>query len=150
MGTGRKAALRRHPLGGKTGTTQAYRDAWFVGFTGNYTAAVWFGNDDYTSTNDMTGGSLPAMTWHRLMTYVHQNVELKPIPGLPNSPRRRWRRRRPRSSRRMAKAPSPGPAAAFHPVGRKHQTVAFAVRKPCAARASFSPAGYKPETLSAL
>ena len=50
-------------MGGKTGTTNAYRDAWFVGFTGNLVAAVWFGNDDYTSTNNMTGGSLPAMAW---------------------------------------------------------------------------------------
>ena len=42
---------------GKTGTTQSYRDAWYVGFTGNYTAAVWFGNDDFTPTKEMTGGS---------------------------------------------------------------------------------------------
>jgi penicillin-binding protein 1A len=70
---------------GKTGTTQAYRDAWFVGFTGNYTAAVWMGNDDFTSTDRMTGGSLPAMVWQRLMTYAHQNIELKPIPYLDNT-----------------------------------------------------------------
>ena len=44
---------------GKTGTTNAYRDAWFVGYTGNMVAAVWFGNDDYAPTNRMTGGSLP-------------------------------------------------------------------------------------------
>jgi len=85
-GTGRKAALDGIRSAGKTGTTQSYRDAWYVGFTGNYTAAVWLGNDDFSVTNDMTGGSLPAMTWHRLMTYVHQNVELKPIPGLPELP----------------------------------------------------------------
>ncbi|TIX63941.1 MAG: penicillin-binding protein, partial [Mesorhizobium sp.] len=56
--------------------------AWFVGFTGNYTAAVWLGNDDFTPTNKMTGGSLPAMVWQRLMVYAHQNIDLKPIPGL--------------------------------------------------------------------
>ncbi len=51
IGTARKAALANGiTTGGKTGTTQAYRDAWFVGFTGDYTTAVWFGNDDYTST----------------------------------------------------------------------------------------------------
>ena len=44
---------------GKTGTTNAYRDAWFVGYTGNYVGGVWFGNDDYAPTNRMTGGSLP-------------------------------------------------------------------------------------------
>ncbi|MCB1078069.1 MAG: transglycosylase domain-containing protein, partial [Verrucomicrobiae bacterium] len=52
------------PAGGKTGTTNNYRDAWFVGYTGNFTCAVWYGNDDYSPTNRMTGGSLPAQTWH--------------------------------------------------------------------------------------
>ncbi|HMM63093.1 MAG TPA: penicillin-binding protein, partial [Mesorhizobium sp.] len=68
--------------GGKTGTTQSYRDAWYVGFTGNYTAAVWLGNDDFSTTRNMTGGSLPAMVWQRLMAYAHQNIDLKPIPGI--------------------------------------------------------------------
>jgi penicillin-binding protein 1A len=83
-GTARRAALPDIRSAGKTGTTQAYRDAWYVGYTGNYTAAVWMGNDDYTSTRNMTGGSLPAMVWQRLMAYAHQNVELKPIPGIEN------------------------------------------------------------------
>ncbi len=81
-GTARRAALDGIRSAGKTGTTQSYRDAWYVGFTGNYTAAVWLGNDDFSMTNNMTGGSLPAMTWQRLMTYAHQNIELKPIPGI--------------------------------------------------------------------
>jgi penicillin-binding protein 1A len=81
-GTARRSALPGIRSAGKTGTTQAYRDAWFVGFTGNYLAAVWMGNDDYTSTKEMTGGSLPAMTWQRLMAYAHRNVELKPIPSI--------------------------------------------------------------------
>jgi penicillin-binding protein 1A len=85
VGTARKAALDNGIVtAGKTGTTQAYRDAWFVGFTGNYTCAVWFGNDDYTSTNEMTGGSLPAMTFKRAMDYAHQGVTLRPIPGIEN------------------------------------------------------------------
>ncbi len=84
-GTARRAALDNGIVtAGKTGTTQAYRDAWFVGFTGNYTTAVWFGNDDYTSTGRVTGGSLPAMTFKKLMDYAHQGVELKPIPGIEN------------------------------------------------------------------
>lgn len=82
VGTARKAALDNGILtAGKTGTTQAYRDAWFIGYTGNYTAAVWFGNDDYTSTNEMTGGSLPAMTFKRAMDYAHQGITLRQIPG---------------------------------------------------------------------
>ena len=83
-GTARRAALPGIRSAGKTGTTQSYRDAWYVGFTGNYTAAVWFGNDDFTPTRNMTGGSLPAMVWQRLMAYAHQNIDLKPIPGIEN------------------------------------------------------------------
>jgi penicillin-binding protein 1A len=81
-GTGRRAALTNTRVAGKTGTTQSYRDAWFVGFTGNYTAAVWYGNDDFTPTEKMTGGILPAMTFQRFMEFAHQNIDLKPIPGL--------------------------------------------------------------------
>jgi penicillin-binding protein 1A len=83
-GTGKRAILDNTKSAGKTGTTNAYRDAWFVGFTGNYIAGVWFGNDDYTSTNRMTGGSLPAGTWHDIMAYAHQGIEIKAIPGVPN------------------------------------------------------------------
>ncbi|MBE7183638.1 MAG: PBP1A family penicillin-binding protein [Methylobacterium mesophilicum] len=82
IGTARRAALPGIRSAGKTGTTQAYRDAWYVGFTGNFTAAVWLGNDDYTTTNEMTGGSLPAMVWQRLMLSAHKGVTLKPIPGI--------------------------------------------------------------------
>jgi penicillin-binding protein 1A len=82
IGTARRSALLGFRSAGKTGTTQSYRDAWYVGFTGNYTAAVWLGNDDFTPTREMTGGSLPAMIWRRLMTYAHQNIDLKPIPGI--------------------------------------------------------------------
>ncbi|MDO1581517.1 transglycosylase domain-containing protein [Rhizobium oryzicola] len=85
IGTAKRAALDGGIVtGGKTGTSQSYRDAWFIGFTGNYTAAVWFGNDDYSPMNNMTGGSLPAATFKKLMDYAHQGIELKPIPGIEN------------------------------------------------------------------
>ena len=81
-GTARRAALDGIPAAGKTGTTSAYRDAWFVGYTGNFVCAVWYGNDDYSPTNRMTGGSLPAQTWHDIMAAAHQGVEIKELPGI--------------------------------------------------------------------
>jgi penicillin-binding protein 1A len=82
VGTARKAQLSMTRAAGKTGTTQSYRDAWFVGYTGNFTGAVWYGNDSYKPTNKMTGGSLPAMTWQRVMEAAHQGIELRPLPYL--------------------------------------------------------------------
>jgi penicillin-binding protein 1A len=82
-GTGRRARIPGIQVAGKTGTTNAYKDAWFVGFTGNYTTAVWLGNDDYESSNRLTGGILPAETWQKFMRVAMAYEEPKLLPGLP-------------------------------------------------------------------
>ncbi len=85
-GTGRRALIEGVPSVGKTGTTSSYRDAWFCGFTGNYVAAVWFGNDDYEATNKLTGGTLPTTAWQKFMAYAHTNIEIKPVEGVDFQP----------------------------------------------------------------
>jgi len=81
-GTGKRAALPGVPTAGKTGTTDEYRNAWFVGYTGNFTAAVWFGNDDYSPTQNMTGGTLPAMAFAQIMAFAHLDTDIKPLIGV--------------------------------------------------------------------
>jgi penicillin-binding protein 1A len=82
QGTGRRAALDGIKVAGKTGTTNEYKDAWFCGYTGNFVGIVWYGNDDGQPMEKMTGGTLPAATWHDIMQYAHSGVDLKPLPGL--------------------------------------------------------------------
>ena len=79
-GTARAAGFD-HPAAGKTGTSQNSRDAWFVGYTANLTTGVWFGNDDGTPTDKVTGGSLPARAWKAFMVKAHQGVPAAPLPG---------------------------------------------------------------------
>ena len=85
-GTARRAQLGFTAQAGKTGTTSSYRDAWFIGFTAHLVTGIWFGNDDYTPTNRMTGGSLPAMTWKAFMEKALADAEPKPLPGVPLTP----------------------------------------------------------------
>jgi len=82
-GTGREAralGLTR-PAAGKTGTTDAYHDAWFVGYTPQITAGVWVGNDDYRPMEKVTGGSIPAEIWKAFMISAHQGLSLESIDG---------------------------------------------------------------------
>jgi len=80
-GTG-KAARIRPPAAGKTGTTQGYRDAWFIGYTGHYVTGVWMGNDNSQPTKGLTGGSLPAQLWKTIMEDAHQDLPYRRLPGV--------------------------------------------------------------------
>jgi penicillin-binding protein 1A len=84
-GTGTSAALPR-PVAGKTGTTQDYRDAWFVGYTADLVAGVWLGNDDNKPMKGVTGGSLPAFAWRRFMLAATQSMPLRQLPYLTTVP----------------------------------------------------------------
>ena len=83
IGTAHKAELPGWPAAGKTGTSQDFRDAWFVGYTAHLVTAVWLGNDDNTPMKKVTGGSLPVEIWSRYMRDAHQGV---PVAGLPSVP----------------------------------------------------------------
>jgi len=82
-GTGKAARLKNWQAAGKTGTTQSFRDALFVGFTSNLTTGVWFGNDDGTPMKKVTGGGLPAKTWKDFMTVAHKGLTPVPLFGDP-------------------------------------------------------------------
>lgn len=80
-GTGRKAKLDARPTAGKTGTTQDFKDAWFVGYSGDVVTGVWTGNDKPTSMKKVTGGSFPTVIWKNFMTAALQNRPVRiPMP----------------------------------------------------------------------
>lgn len=80
QGTGQRARLPDRPAAGKTGTTTAGRDAWFIGFTGDYVTGVWMGYDDNTPLVGVTGGGLPAEIWHEVMSRVEAGMPVKDLP----------------------------------------------------------------------
>ena len=80
-GTARKAELPGWQAAGKTGTSQEFRDAWFVGYTSHLIAGVWLGNDDGSPTKKASGGTLPVAIWSRFMKAAHQGVPPQPLPG---------------------------------------------------------------------
>src|SRR5712671_3009810 len=81
-GTARKAEIPGWTAAGKTGTSQDFRDAWFIGYTANLVTGVWLGNDDNSPTKKATGGGLPVQVWTRFMRAAHQGV---PVAAMPNA-----------------------------------------------------------------
>jgi penicillin-binding protein 1A len=80
-GTGTGARLGDRHVAGKTGTSSDWRDAWFVGYTADYTGGVWVGHDNFTSMGRTTGGTIPAQIWADTMRVAHEGVEQHPLPG---------------------------------------------------------------------
>ncbi len=81
-GTAKKAEIPGWIAAGKTGTSQDFRDAWFIGYTAHLVTGVWLGNDDNSPTKKATGGGLPVEVWTRFMRSAHQGV---PVAALPNA-----------------------------------------------------------------
>jgi len=80
-GTGKSASLGDRPAGGKTGTSQDFRDAWFIGYTSYFTTGVWLGNDDNSPTKRATGGNLPAKIWAQTMMAANHELAIVDLPG---------------------------------------------------------------------
>ena len=121
-GTAHKAELPGWQAAGKTGTSQEWRDAWFVGYTSYLVAGVWLGNDDGTPTKKVSGGNLPVEIWSRFMKAAHQGV---PPAGLPLGDLAQPRRAAARAAgarvpRRPGRRLDPGrPAAQYQPRKRR-------------------------------
>ena len=129
-GTARKAELPGWQAAGKTGTSQDWRDAWFVGYTSYLVAAVWLGNDDNRPTKKVSGGNLPVEIWSRFMKAAHEGVPVAALPG---------------SSWRAAAAANPLRAASCRPLdlaGRRRR------RRPPAAAAADDRRSPQPRRLA--
>lgn len=81
-GTGRAASLGDRPLAGKTGTSQDYRDAWFIGFSADFVCGVWIGNDDGRRMNRATGGGLPARVFRSFMENSSRDLPARRLAGV--------------------------------------------------------------------
>jgi penicillin-binding protein 1A len=111
-GTARKAEIPGWMAAGKTGTSQDFRDAWFVGYTANLVTGVWLGNDDNSPTKKATGGGLPVEVWTRFMRTAHQGV---PVASLPISQRGGLMSNLFQTSQISAAPSAPGPAGTYRP-----------------------------------
>ncbi|MCJ2123918.1 transglycosylase domain-containing protein [Methylobacterium sp. J-077] len=104
-GTAKKADIPGWDLAGKTGTTQDFRDAWFIGYSGSLVTGIWLGNDDGELTKKVTGGNLPAEIWKTYMTQALKGQTPVPLPGL-----NRWRKPPPETTASVASAAPSSPA----------------------------------------
>ncbi|MGI9481260.1 MAG: transglycosylase domain-containing protein [Hyphomicrobiales bacterium] len=84
-GTGKRAKVKGQIVAGKTGTTQSYKDAWFIGYSSYYVAGVWVGNDNSKPMRRTTGGGLPALIWNDVMTVAHAGLPAQVLPGSPEA-----------------------------------------------------------------
>ena len=123
-GTAHKAELPGWQAAGKTGTSQEWRDAWFVGYTSYLVAGVWLGNDDNSPTKKVSGGNLPVEIWSRFMKAAHQGV---PVAELPSGV---WRNADAPAAESAPPAPPPEAVGAPLAIGRGVQPA-----PPSAARA---------------
>ena len=123
-GTAHRAELPGWQAAGKTGTSQEWRDAWFVGYTSYLVAGVWLGNDDGTPTKKVSGGNLPVEIWSRFMKAAHQGV---PVAALPSGTWRNADTPAPESPPPLAPPdpPAPIPEAAGRPLSINRGGVAL-------------------------
>ncbi len=122
MGTGKQAALPNHPAAGKTGTSQNFRDAWFVGYTGRYLTGVWVGNDNGSPMRRVTGGSLPAKIWKAAMTEAHRGLAPRALPGTYTAATARRPARATRPARAQQPAVTAAPARTARPAPPRRTT----------------------------
>lgn len=148
-GTGRRAALLDHPAAGKTGTTQDFRDAWFVGYTAHLAGGVWVGNDQGRTMNNVRGGSLPAQIWQEIMKSAHADRSPMALPGTAQFGNRPGE---------VPVAPAYGAAALRRPAplgrtasapGRTDETIAVERADQPSSRGAFLPR-FAPEGMMAL
>jgi penicillin-binding protein 1A len=81
FGTARRANVGDWPVAGKTGTSQDFRDGWFIGYTSRLVTGVWVGNDDGTPTKHASGSSLPIEVWNQVMQAAHSRDAILALPG---------------------------------------------------------------------
>ncbi|TPW03448.1 MAG: 1A family penicillin-binding protein, partial [Alphaproteobacteria bacterium] len=103
-GTGTHARLGDRDVAGKTGTSQDWRDAWFIGYTADYTTGVWVGYDDFSPMPRITGGGAPADIWMNFMRVAERDLEPQPIPGVNPPPVSRARQEMSSFYRSLAEA----------------------------------------------